>query len=69
MSGAMPGTAAPRHSWLRDIAPSPVAAGFISVLVGFTGVVDHRLDRCDQCSARAIRRVFAVHGGDHRRDL
>ena len=35
MSDATPGTAAPRHSWLRDIAPSSVAAGFVTVLVGF----------------------------------
>jgi benzoate membrane transport protein len=29
-------TPAPRGSWLRDIAPSSVAAGFVTVLVGFT---------------------------------
>ncbi len=33
MSAATP---APRGSWLRDIAPSSVAAGFVTVLVGFT---------------------------------
>ena len=36
MSDATPGTAAPHRSWLRDIAPSSVAAGFVTVLVGFT---------------------------------
>lgn len=29
-------TPAPRSLWLRDIAPSSVAAGFVTVLVGFT---------------------------------
>ncbi len=29
-------TPASRNSWLRDIAPSSVAAGFVTVLVGFT---------------------------------
>jgi benzoate membrane transport protein len=29
-------TPTPRGSWLRDIAPSSVAAGFVTVLVGFT---------------------------------
>jgi benzoate membrane transport protein len=29
-------TTTPRGSWLRDIAPSSVAAGFVTVLVGFT---------------------------------
>ncbi len=29
-------TPAPRSSWRRDIAPSSVAAGFVTVLVGFT---------------------------------
>jgi benzoate membrane transport protein len=32
MSATAPG---PRGSWLRDIAPSSVAAGFVTVLVGF----------------------------------
>lgn len=36
MSDATPGTAAPHRSWLHDIAPSSVAAGFVTVLVGFT---------------------------------
>lgn len=36
MSTTPPDTAAPRGSWLRDIAPSSVAAGFVTVLVGFT---------------------------------
>ena len=36
MTPTPPGTAAPRGSWLRDIAPSSVAAGFVTVLVGFT---------------------------------
>ncbi len=31
-----PTTPAHRTSWLRDIAPSSVAAGFVTVLVGFT---------------------------------
>ena len=33
MSATTPAT---RRSWLRDIAPSSVAAGFVTVLVGFT---------------------------------
>ena len=33
MSAATPTS---RDSWLRDIAPSSVAAGFVTVLVGFT---------------------------------
>ena len=36
MSTPPPDTAAPRDPWLRDIAPSSVAAGFVTVLVGFT---------------------------------
>ena len=36
MSATPPQAAAPRRSWLRDIAPSSVAAGFVTVLVGFT---------------------------------
>lgn len=36
MTPTPPGTDAPRGSWLRDIAPSSVAAGFVTVLVGFT---------------------------------
>jgi benzoate membrane transport protein len=36
MSTTPPDTAPSRHSWLRDIAPSSVAAGFVTVLVGFT---------------------------------
>ena len=36
MSATPPDSDAPRRSWLRDIAPSSVAAGFVTVLVGFT---------------------------------
>jgi benzoate membrane transport protein len=36
MSATPPDTASSRHSWLRDLAPSSVAAGFVTVLVGFT---------------------------------
>lgn len=36
MSTTPPDTAPSRRSWLRDIAPSSVAAGFVTVLVGFT---------------------------------
>ncbi len=36
MTTTPPDAAAPRGSWLRDIAPSSVAAGFVTVLVGFT---------------------------------
>ena len=36
MSAAAPDEASGRRSWLRDIAPSSVAAGFVTVLVGFT---------------------------------
>ena len=36
MNAPQPLSDAPRGSWLRDIAPSSVAAGFVTVLVGFT---------------------------------
>ncbi len=36
MSATPPDVDAPRGAWLRDIAPSSVAAGFVTVLVGFT---------------------------------
>lgn len=36
MSAMPPDSHPPRGSWLRDIAPSSVAAGFVTVLVGFT---------------------------------
>ncbi len=36
MSTTPPDATPPRSSWLRDIAPSSVAAGFVTVLVGFT---------------------------------
>ncbi len=36
MNAPQPRADAPRGSWLRDIAPSSVAAGFVTVLVGFT---------------------------------
>ena len=36
MSATPPDAAPPHRSWLRDIAPSSVAAGFVTVLVGFT---------------------------------
>ena len=36
MSATPPDADSPRRSWLRDIAPSSVAAGFVTVLVGFT---------------------------------
>ncbi|MES2672482.1 MAG: benzoate/H(+) symporter BenE family transporter [Pseudomonadota bacterium] len=36
MTTTPPDADAPRGSWLRDIAPSSVAAGFVTVLVGFT---------------------------------
>ncbi len=36
MSATPPDAGSPHRSWLRDIAPSSVAAGFVTVLVGFT---------------------------------
>ncbi len=36
MNTTPPDATAPRGAWLRDIAPSSVAAGFVTVLVGFT---------------------------------
>ncbi len=36
MSDVTPDATSPRRMWLRDIAPSSVAAGFVTVLVGFT---------------------------------
>jgi benzoate membrane transport protein len=36
MNTTTPDAASVRRSWLRDIAPSSVAAGFVTVLVGFT---------------------------------
>jgi benzoate membrane transport protein len=36
MTTATPDAASVRRSWLHDIAPSSVAAGFVTVLVGFT---------------------------------
>ena len=38
MSATPPQAAAPRRSWLLYIAPSSVAAGFVTVLVGFTSL-------------------------------
>ncbi len=36
MSATPPDADSPHRSWLRDIGPSSVAAGFVTVLVGFT---------------------------------